>query len=119
MGIVHLEVRSVEEKTHEDTTKGTSNGDGHDPGEDQEADTLEVYGLEGAVAKTNTDGSSSNAHGGGDRQGKLGEDEDGDGGTHLHGAATTGGVVGNLVAHDCFLLVNGSNIVLELVAYPS
>jgi hypothetical protein len=31
----------------------------------------------------------------------LGEDEDGKGGTHFHGGTTAGGVVGDLVTHDC------------------
>lgn len=115
---MRLEVRSVKEKTHQDTTEGTGDGDGHDPGEDQEANTLEVDGLESAVAEADTDGGSGDAHGGGYRQRELGENEDGDGGAHLHGAATAGGVVGNLVAHDCSPLAAASVAVRESVSLP-
>jgi hypothetical protein len=80
------EVGGVEDDGHGDTTDGTGDGDGHDPREDKEADTLPVDGLDGAVAETDTNGSTSNAHGGGDGQGVLREDEDGERGTHFHGA---------------------------------
>lgn len=65
-GILALrgEVRRVEEQPHEDTTDGSSNGDSHDPGEDEETDSLPVHGLDGTVAETNTDGGTSDAHGG-------------------------------------------------------
>lgn len=99
-----LKVRGVECQTHETATDQTSDGDGHDPGEDQQEDPLPVDGAEAAVAETDTNGGTSDAHGGGDGELVLGEDKDGDGGTHLHGGATAGGVVGDLVTHDYFLL---------------
>ena len=93
-------MRGVKEETHEDTTDGSSNGDGHDPGKQQEAYSLPVDGSEGAVAETDADGGTGDAHTSGDGQGVLGEDEDTDSGTHFHGGATGWGVVGELVAHD-------------------
>lgn len=91
---------SVKNNAHNDTGKGTSNWDGKDPGNHEEGDSLEVNGLEGTIAETDTDGGTSNAHGGGDWKRVLREEEDGDSGTHFHGAASAGGVVGDLVAHD-------------------
>lgn len=93
-------MRGVEEKAHKDTTKGASNGDGGNPRQHQETDSLEVDGLESTVAKTDTDGGTSDAHGGRDGKRVLGEDEDSDGSAHLHRAASAGGVVGDLVTHD-------------------
>lgn len=69
----------------------------------QKTDSVEVDSLQAAVAKTDTDGGTGDAHGGGDGEGVLGEDKDGDGGTHLHGATATWAVVGDLVAHDCLV----------------
>ena len=71
------------------------------PGEEQKTNSLPVDSLEGAVAQTNSDGSTGDAHGGGDRELVLREDKDSDGGAHLHGAAARGRVVRDLVAHDC------------------
>ena len=99
-------MRSVKEQTHEHTADGTGNGDGHDPGENKQADSLPVDSLDGTVAETDTDGGASNAHGGGDGERVLGEDEHGDGGTHLHGRTTGRRVVGDLVTHDCFASVS-------------
>jgi hypothetical protein len=93
-------VRRVENDAHEDTGDGTGNRDGGDPRDHEEADTLEVDGLEGAVAEADADGGARDAHRRGDGEGELGEDEDGDGRAHLHGRAARGGVVGDLVAHD-------------------
>jgi hypothetical protein len=81
------EVGSVQEETHEASRKSTSNGNGHDPGEEEETNTLEVDSLDSTVAKTDTNGSTSDAHRGGDGKLVLGEDKDGDGGTQLHRAA--------------------------------
>lgn len=99
---IHLggEVRGINEKTHQTSTNGASDGDGHDPGKQQEADTLEVDSLQGTVAETDADGGTGDTHGGGDGEGVLGEDEDGEGGAHLHGGTTAGRVVGDLVTHD-------------------
>lgn len=105
-----LKVRGVEGKTHKAATDETSDGDGHDPGEDQEEDSLPVDGAQAAVAETDTNGGTSDAHGGRDGKLVLGEDEDGDGGTHLHGGATAGGVVGDLVTHNYCLLVAVSSL---------
>jgi hypothetical protein len=80
-------VRGVEEQTHEDTAEGAGDGDGHDPGQGEEADSLEVDGLEGAVAEADADGGARDAHGRRHGEGVLGEDEDGDGGAHFHGAS--------------------------------
>lgn len=95
-----LVARSVEGDAHEDTTDETGDGDGHDPGEEQEADTLPVDGLEGAVAEAHADGRAGDAHRGGHGQLVLREDEDGDRRAHFHGRAAGGGVVSDLVAHD-------------------
>ncbi len=94
------EVRSVEQETHQAATDETGNRDGHDPGEDEETNSLPVDSLEGTVAETNTDGGTSDTHGGGDGKRVLREDKNGNGGTHLHGGSTAGGVVGDLVTHD-------------------
>lgn len=96
-----LVARSIEEQSHEDTTDEAGDGDSHNPREEQQADTLPVDSLEGSVAETDSDSRASDAHGSGHWQLVLGEDEDGDGGTHLHGGTTGGRVVGDLVAHDC------------------
>jgi hypothetical protein len=74
-------VRSVEDDTHEETTDGSGNGDGHDPGEAEKADSLPVDGAEGSVAETDTNGGTSDAHRGRDGQSILREDEDSDSGT--------------------------------------
>lgn len=92
--------RSVESKTHKTTTDETGNGNGHNPREEEEANSLPVDGPEGAIAKTDTNGGTSDAHGGGDGERVLGEDENGDGGTHLHRGTSRGGVVGKLVTHN-------------------
>ena len=95
-----LEVRSIEEETHENSTEGTGDWDGHDPGEEKETDSLEVYSLQSTVAETDTNGGTGDAHGGGDWEGELREDEDGDSGTHLHRGTSAWGVVCDLVTHD-------------------
>jgi hypothetical protein len=77
---------SVEDDGHGNTTDGSSDGDGHDPREDEETDSLPVDGLDGAIAETDTDGGTGDAHGGGDGEGVLRKDEDGKRGTHFHGA---------------------------------
>jgi hypothetical protein len=76
------EVRSVQGQTHGDTSNKASNWDRHDldgpvsyvlllsalfcgstyPAEDEETDTLPVDGLERAVAETDTNGGTSDAH---------------------------------------------------------
>lgn len=94
------EVRSVEDDTHGKTTNSTGNGDGHDPREDKETNTLPVDSLDGAVAKTDTDSGASDAHRCRNGKGVLREDEDGKSSTHLHGATTRRRVVGDLVTHD-------------------
>jgi hypothetical protein len=76
----------VEHNGARHATNGTGNGDGHDPGEDEETHSLPVDGLDGSVAQTDTDGGAGDAHGGGHGQGVLREDEDGESGTHFHGA---------------------------------
>ncbi len=93
------EVGGVEEDSHQAATDETGNGDGHEPGENHEEDRLPVDSLGASVAQTDTDGGTSNAHGRENGKGLLGEDEDGDGGTHLHGRTTAGGVVSDLVTH--------------------
>jgi hypothetical protein len=93
-------MRSIEEETHEHTGQSSGNRDSHDPGEQEETDSVEVDGLEGTVAESDTDGGTGDTHGGGDGERVLGEDEDGESGTHLHGTTSTGRVVGDLVTHD-------------------
>ena len=96
----NLPAGRVESEAHETSTDETGNGDRHDPGEEQEANSLPVDGAPCAVAETDTDGGTGDAHGRGDGQLVLREDEDGDGGAKFHGGTTGGGVVGQLVAHD-------------------
>ena len=93
-------MRGVEGETHEASTDETGDGDGHDPGEDEEENSLPVDGLEAAVAETDTDGGTGDTHGGRDGELVLGEDEDSDGSTHLHGGTTRRRVVGDLVTHN-------------------
>ena len=97
----------VEEDAHNDAAERSGNGDRGDPRDDEQRDPLPVDGLEGAVAEANADGGARDAHRGRDGERELREDEHGDGGAHLHGAATTGGVVGDLVAHDCWNMLAG------------
>ena len=94
------EVRGVEDNAHQTAGEGTRDGDGHEPGESQQTDSLPVDGAPGSVAQADSDGGAGDAHGGGDGELVLGEQEDGDGGAHFHGGATGRGVVGDLVAHD-------------------
>jgi hypothetical protein len=96
-------VRSIEKKTHENTAKGASDGDGGDPRKHEETNSLPVDSLEGTVAETDTYSGTSNAHGGGDWKRVLGEDENSDGSTHFHGGASAWRVIGELVTHDWFL----------------
>jgi hypothetical protein len=79
------EVRGIEDQAHENTTDGTGDGDGSDPGEKEETNSLEVDCLDGTVAETDTDSGTSNAHGGGNWKGVLREDKDSDSSAHLHG----------------------------------
>ena len=79
-------VRSVEDNAHEYSSEGAGNRDGEDPREDKEADSLPVDSLQGAVAETNTDSGTSDAHGGRHWKRELREDEDRDGSAHLHRA---------------------------------
>lgn len=102
-------MRSVDHESHQATSNETGDGDGHDPGEEQETDSLPVDGLVGSVAETDTDGSTCNAHGCRDGELVLREDEDSDGGTHFHGGSTRWGVVGDLVTHDLHDVVSIGN----------
>jgi hypothetical protein len=95
-----LKVRSIEEETHGNSTNETGNGDSHDPREEQEANSLPVNSPEGTIAKTNANSGTGDTHGSRDGKLILGEDEDGDGSTHLHGGTTRWRVIGDLVAHD-------------------
>lgn len=81
------EVRCVEEETHKHTAESTCNRDRHDPCSDEQADTLPVDSLVSAVAETDTDGGTGDAHRGRNGEGELGKDEDGDRGAHFHAAA--------------------------------
>lgn len=93
-------MRGVKCKTHQTTTDETGDWNGHDPGEEQETHSLPVDGLVGTVAKTDTDSGTSDTHGSGDWELVDGENENGDGGTHLHGGTTGWRVVSDLVTHD-------------------
>lgn len=94
------EMGGVQDQTHQASTNGTSNGNGHDPSGQQKANTLPVDSLVSSVAQSNTDGSASDAHGGGNGQGVLRENQNCEGSTHLHGGTAGWGVVGDLVTHD-------------------
>lgn len=52
----------VQEKTHNHTTKSAGDGDGGNPGDNQKPNSLEVDGLDGSVAESDTDSGTSNAH---------------------------------------------------------
>jgi hypothetical protein len=78
--------RSIEDQAHEYSSESAGDGDGSDPCEEEEADSLEVDCLQGAVAEADTDGSANDAHRGRDGKRELREDEDGNGGAHLHRA---------------------------------
>jgi hypothetical protein len=93
-------VRSVDSQAHKTASNETGNGDGHDPREEQEEESLPVNGPEGAVAETNADSRASDAHRGRDGERVLREDENGNSSTHLHGRTTAGRVVGELVTHN-------------------
>ena len=80
-----LEMRRVEQDTHEHTGDGACNRDRHDPGDDKQAHTLPVHCLVGAVAETYTNSGTGNAHGGRDWQRELREQKHGDSSAHLHG----------------------------------
>jgi hypothetical protein len=102
----HLsKVGSIKEQTHQTSTDSTSDRNSHDPGKQQETNTLEVNGLERSVAETDTDSGTSDTHRGRDREGVLREHKDSDGSTHFHGGTTAGGVIGDLVTHDCLWLL--------------
>jgi hypothetical protein len=103
----HLaEVRCIKEETHQNTAESAGNRNGHNPGSNKQTNTLPVDSLVGAVAETNADGSTSDAHRGRDGERVLREDEHRDGGAHFHAAAARRRVVRDLVAHDCeWLLV--------------
>lgn len=94
-------MRSIEEQAHEDSTESAGDGDCKEPCEEEEADSLEIDGLQGAVAEADTHSSTSDAHRGRDGKRILGEDEHGDGGTHFHRASSTRRMVCDLVTHDC------------------
>lgn len=95
-----LEMRSIKKQAHKHAAKRPCDGNGHDPGDDEQTDTLPVNGFPGAIAEANTDGGTGDAHRRGHGQRLLGKDEDGNGGAHLHGAAARGRMVGDFVAHD-------------------
>lgn len=98
--LLGTEMRRVEEETHENPAQRAGNGDGGDPGDDEQADTLEIDGLQCAVAEADTDGGAGNAHRCRHGERELRKDQYSDGGAHLHRAATAGGVVCDLVTHD-------------------
>lgn len=77
-------MRGINEKTHQTSTNGAGDGDGHDLGEQQETETLEVDSLQGTVTETDADGGTGDIHRGRDGEGVLGEDEDGEGGAYLY-----------------------------------
>ena len=93
-------VRSIEEETHNHPRQGPSNRDSQDPRQQQQANTLKVDGLDGAIAQSHPDGGARDTHGGRHGQRELRKDKHGDGRAHLHGAAPAGRVVRDLVAHD-------------------
>ena len=93
-------VWSIEDYAHDYTSQSASDGNRHDPREEQEANSLPVDCLEGAVAEPNTHGSTGDTHGSRDGKGVLREDENGDGGTHFHGGTSAWRVVRDLVAHN-------------------
>ena len=55
-------VRGIEDQAHDATTNKTSDRDGHDPGENQESNTLPIDSPEGAVAQTDAHSGAGDAH---------------------------------------------------------
>lgn len=80
-------MRSIKEQAHNNAAEGAGDGNCKDPCEEQKTNSLEINCFQCTVAETDADGSTSDAHGGRDRERELRECKDGDGGTHLHGAA--------------------------------
>lgn len=77
-------MRSVDDEAHQASGDGTSDGDSEDPACQEETDTLPVDGTKLAIAQTDTDRGTGDAHGSGGRQMILREDEDSDRSTKLH-----------------------------------
>lgn len=85
----------VKGNSHDDTSESSGNGDGHEPAEAQESNTLPVDCPVVAVAETDANSRTSDTHRRGDRERVLGEDEDGNGGAKFHGATCTAMLVGS------------------------
>ena len=111
-------MRRIDEQSHQDSTQRARDGNRHDPRQQQQPDSLEVDGLERAIAQSHADGSARDAHGGRHRQRVLREDEHRDGGSHFHRTTATRRVVGDLVAHDYISLVH-ITIQTMVSTYPS
>jgi hypothetical protein len=114
----HLEVRSVQGHSHQQSRDQTCAWQGDDPGREDEKNLLPVDSANIKVAKRNTDGSSSQALSCGDRETKTTSQENGDGSTELHGESTGGRDLGNLVskgAHD----VEAEDWAMMLVGFMS
>lgn len=95
-----LEARGVENNGHGQTREEGCDGNRHDPRQEEQADSLPVDCLESSVHQTNTNGGTSDAHGGTDWQLVLREDQDGNGSAQLHRGASRRAVVSDLVTHD-------------------
>lgn len=79
-----LEVRRIENQSHQHTTERARDRNRREPSDDEQADPLKVDGLERAVAQTDTDCRTGNTHRGRHGQRELTEKQHGDRGTHLH-----------------------------------
>lgn len=77
-------MRCIQEQARKDTTNRPCNRNRHEPGEHEQAHSLPVHSPESAVAETDTDGGTGDAHGGGDGERVLAEDVHGDGSANFH-----------------------------------
>lgn len=98
-----LPVRSINEKSKKTSGGSTSDGDGEDPSEEDPSESAVVDGLGSGRDETDTGSGTGDAHGGGDGDTVLRGEEDGDGGSELHGETTGWGHESELVSelgHD-------------------
>lgn len=72
-------MRSVDDYAHQATRNDTGDREGNDPASIDPENHSPVDRLDITCAKTNTNGGTDNALGGGDGQGETGSQDDGDG----------------------------------------
>lgn len=88
--MVHLrsatetKVWRIQQDPHYQTSKSASNRDSKNPRDAKKTDSLPVDCSEAAVAQTNTDSGTGDAHRSRDWKLEMGKHEDGNSGAHLH-----------------------------------